>query len=88
MSKDLVVLVADVQQEKTLETFLRERHRSLRMREVAFDIYRHPRHDAGVSMRPPTSWRRISRRNTAMPWCCWIGNGMVRRGMQLTYVRR
>lgn len=48
MSKDLVALVADVQQEKTLETLLRERRQSLRMRAITFDIFRHPRKDAGV----------------------------------------
>jgi len=48
VSKDLVVLVADVQQEKTLETLLGERQPSLGMREITFDIFRHPRHDAGV----------------------------------------
>jgi hypothetical protein len=48
VSKDLVALVADVQQEKTLETLLRERSHSLGMRAITFDIYRHPRQDAGV----------------------------------------
>jgi hypothetical protein len=48
MSKDLVVLVADVQQEKTLETLLKERSQSLGIRTITFDIYRHPRKDAGV----------------------------------------
>ena len=46
--KDLVALVADVQQEKTLETLLRERRPSLGIREITFDIYRHPRQDPGV----------------------------------------
>lgn len=48
MSKDLVVLVADVQQEKTLETLFRERYQALGIRSFTFDIYRHPRKDAGV----------------------------------------
>jgi hypothetical protein len=43
MSKDLVALVADVQQEKTLETLLRERSQALGIRPINFDIYRHPR---------------------------------------------
>jgi hypothetical protein len=46
--KDLVVLVADVQQEKTLETLLQERQPSLGIRTIAFDIFRHPRQDPGV----------------------------------------
>lgn len=45
---DLVVLVADVQQEKTLETLLVIRQRSLRIRNVTFQIFRHPRKDPGV----------------------------------------
>lgn len=48
MTKDLVVLVADVQQEKTVETILRERCQSLQIRQVTFDIFRHPRKDPGV----------------------------------------
>lgn len=48
MTKDLVVLVADVQQEKTLETLLRERTESLGIQAITFDIYRHPRRDPGV----------------------------------------
>ena len=48
MNKDLVILVADVQQEKTLETLLHERQPSLEIRTITFDIYRHPRQDAGV----------------------------------------
>lgn len=45
---DLVVLVADVQQEKTLETLLTHRQESLGIRQITFEIYRHPRKDAGV----------------------------------------
>lgn len=48
MTRDLVVLTADVQQEKTLETLLRDRHQALGIREVYFDIFRHPRKDSGV----------------------------------------
>lgn len=48
MQGDLVALVADVQQEKTLETLLGERQRSLGIRSVTTQIYRHPRKDAGV----------------------------------------
>lgn len=48
MTKDLIALTADVQQEKTLETLLRERRQALRIREVQFDIFRHPRSDPGV----------------------------------------
>ena len=46
--KDLVVLVADVQQEKTLETLLTHRRSALGIRNLTFDIFRHPRHDPGV----------------------------------------
>ena len=48
MSKDLIVLVADVQQEKTLETLLSVRSKSLGIRPVTFDIFRHPHKDSGV----------------------------------------
>lgn len=48
MMKDLIALTADGQQEKTLETLLCERRQALRIREVRFDIFRHPRSDPGV----------------------------------------
>jgi len=48
MSKDLIVLVADIQQEKTLETLLHKRYKSLQMRQITFDIFRHPGKDPGV----------------------------------------
>ena len=48
MRKDLVVLVADIQQEKTIETLLTYRQASLNIRKVSFDIYRHPSKDPGV----------------------------------------
>ena len=49
MNKELVVLVADIQQEKTLDTLLRERYHSFGIRPVsAYDIFRHPRKDPGV----------------------------------------
>lgn len=46
--KDLVALVADVQQEKTLDTLLSKRHHSLGIRTITYDIFRHPRKDPGV----------------------------------------
>ncbi len=46
--KDLVVLVADLQQERTIQTLLEERRFSLGLRPVTFDIFRHPGHDPGV----------------------------------------
>lgn len=46
--KDLVVLVADIQQEKTIQTLLEERRPSLGLGSVTFDIFRHPGHDPGV----------------------------------------
>lgn len=48
MSKGLLALVADVQQEKTLATLLHERQPSLGIRPITFDIFRHPRNDPGV----------------------------------------
>lgn len=48
MSKGLVVLVADTQQEKTLGTLLGERTQALGIRSITFDIRSHPRKDAGV----------------------------------------
>ena len=47
-SKELVVLVADIQQEKTLDTLLSHRNLSLGIRRASYQIYRHPRKDAGV----------------------------------------
>jgi hypothetical protein len=48
-AKDLVVLVADVQQEKTIETLLQERTQSLQIPSaLRYDIYRHDGKDPGV----------------------------------------
>ena len=50
--KELVVLVADSQQEIVLKTLLEERHFSLGIRQLRksqdFDIYAHPQRDPGV----------------------------------------
>ena len=46
--KDLAILVADIQQEKTVQTLLEERRHSLGLGLVTFDIFRHPSHDPGV----------------------------------------
>jgi len=46
--KDLIVLVADVQQEKTVQTLLDKRCRSLGIRSVSYDIFRHQTRDPGV----------------------------------------
>jgi hypothetical protein len=48
MSKDLIVLVADAQQEHTLKTLLDKRRRSLSIRSIEYDIRSHPRRDSGV----------------------------------------
>ena len=48
MIKDLIILVADVQQEKTLEILLCKRYNSLKIRKITFDIFRHPGKDPGV----------------------------------------
>lgn len=53
MNKDLIVLVADVQQEKTIETLLHERYNSLKIRKITCDIFRHPRKDPGVYKEAP-----------------------------------
>ena len=53
MSKDLVALVADSQQEATLRTLLSRRHASLGIRPLTFDIYRHPHKDPGVFYEAP-----------------------------------
>jgi hypothetical protein len=39
--KDLVILVADIQQQKTIQTLLEERQPSLGLRPVVFDIFPH-----------------------------------------------
>lgn len=46
--KDLVILVADIQQEKTIQTLLDERRSALGVESVTFDIFRHSGHDPGV----------------------------------------
>ena len=51
--KDLVVLVADVQQEAVVETLLEKRHQSLQIRHLSkkrqeFQIFVHPQRDPGV----------------------------------------
>ncbi len=46
--KDLVVLVADRQQERTIKTLLDERRDSLGIRPLTYDIFSHPNHDPGV----------------------------------------
>ena len=46
--KDLVILVADIQQEKTIQTLLDERRSSLGLRAMTFDIFRHSGHDPGI----------------------------------------
>lgn len=48
MNRDLIALVADIQQEKTLETLLHKRQLALHIRPITFDILRHPRKDPGV----------------------------------------
>ncbi len=48
MNRDLIALVADIQQEKTLETLLHERQQALHIRPITFDIRRHPGKDPGV----------------------------------------
>lgn len=46
--RDLIILVADIQQEKTIQTLLEARQPSLGVRSVVFDVWRHPAHDPGV----------------------------------------
>jgi hypothetical protein len=46
--RDLVILVADIQQEKTVQTLLEKRRPSLGLAAVTFDLFRHPGRDAGV----------------------------------------
>ncbi|AGY59500.1 methylation-associated defense system protein MAD4 [Gloeobacter kilaueensis] len=48
MTKDLIVLVADGQQEITLKTLLTERRQSMGIQNITFDVFRHPRRDPGV----------------------------------------
>lgn len=48
MTKDLVVLVADAQQESVVRALLDERQRALSIRPVAYDVRRHPQRDSGV----------------------------------------
>jgi hypothetical protein len=52
-AKDLVVLVADLDIETIVSTILRERRRSLGIREIAFDVLRFTQHDAGCYLNGP-----------------------------------
>ncbi len=51
MTRDLVVLVADAQQETVINTLLQERCQSLGIRANTFDIEKHPGKDSGVYSR-------------------------------------
>lgn len=44
--KDLIVLVADLDAEQSLQNIL-ERHHAFQIRPITFDIYRHPMRDVG-----------------------------------------
>ena len=46
--KDLIILVADIQQQQTVATLLTERYPSLGIRDINFDIYTHSNRDPGV----------------------------------------
>jgi hypothetical protein len=46
--KDLVVLVADSQQKRTLEVLLSERYQALGIRQPEYDVFPHSGHDPGV----------------------------------------
>lgn len=76
MGKDLVALVADVQQEKTLETLLSKRQGALGIPSLAFDIYRHPRKDPGVFHEAPDflwSYQSSHVRALALLDAAWAG---------------
>lgn len=51
--KDLIVLTADVQQEKTIATLLDYRYQSMRIPHLSFDVQRHVRRDPGVFHEAP-----------------------------------
>lgn len=46
--KDLLVLVADKSIEMTIDTLLNKRKKAIGIREIIFEIKRHPQHDSGV----------------------------------------
>ncbi len=52
MTKDLVVLVADAQQETTIRALLDHRQGSLSLKAITYDVFRHPGKDYGVFHRP------------------------------------
>ena len=49
--KDLIVLVADKSQEMAIGALLENRRRSLGIRQITYDIDRHPEHDPGIYRR-------------------------------------
>lgn len=46
--KDLFLLVADIDMEKALDTLIKRRTQSLGIKNISFDIKRHPEHDSGI----------------------------------------
>ena len=51
--KDLIVLVADVHAEWMLKTLLNDRRKALGLRDIDFEVIRHPRRDPGVFKEAP-----------------------------------
>jgi hypothetical protein len=88
---DLVVLVADVQQEATLTVLLQERYQALGIRPITTEIYRHPRKDSGVcheaaeflaTFQPPTYQHAL-----VVLDCAWEGRPGDAAYLQSTIVQ-
>ncbi|MCS7209263.1 MAG: DUF4276 family protein [Fimbriimonadales bacterium] len=58
--KDLVILVADKDAEQVLKALLSERHQSLGIRPVEYDIFVHPERDGGVRSRSAEFLRKYA----------------------------
>ncbi len=71
MTKDLVVLVADAQQETVVNTLLQERRQSLEIRAITFDIEKHPGKDSGVYSRGAEYCKDGLRRNRSSIVSTW-----------------
>jgi hypothetical protein len=46
--KDLIILVSDSDMEIGIKTLIEKRYNSLNIKQINFDIYKHPQRDPGV----------------------------------------
>ncbi len=59
IAKDLFVLTADAQLQKTIETLLNHRRPSLGIGDISYDVHRHPRKDPGCRVEADSFLRQL-----------------------------